>query len=164
MYRASAMSRLAYPEGDDYPEASTKHLADAVVLNQSGRYDGCVYHAGYVVECALKSVLLYQMSWVPQTGEYDRKKFVQAQIRLTEISHGLQDLLRELGRVRVEATTQSSPYLPDLSGSAAIMKWRPSHRYRRAGHRARDQAQAMLDEAQRVWSQTIDQMMKDRVI
>lgn len=158
------MSRLAYPGGDDYPEASTKHLEDAVVLDRSGRYDGSAYHAGYVVECALKSVLLYQMSWVPETGAYDRQRLVQAQIRLTEISHGLQDLFKELARVRIEASTQSAPYLPDLSGSAAIMKWRPSHRYRRAGHRARDQAQAMLDEARRVWNQTIDRMTKDRVI
>ena len=56
------MTRLASCQGDDYPVASKKHLDDASALAQGGRHTGCAYLAGYVVECALKSVLLYEKS------------------------------------------------------------------------------------------------------
>jgi hypothetical protein len=163
VYRACAMSRLAC-QGSDYPDASTKHLEDAKVLDRNGRYDGSAYHAGYVVECALKAVLLYETSWNRRTGQYDRKKLDQVQIRLSELSHGLEGLFEELTRVYATATTQSSPYLPALSASAAIMGWRPGHRYRPTGHRKRAEAQAMLNDAQQVYDRTIGQMMRDMVI
>lgn len=44
--------------GDDYPEAATKHLDDASVLFDAKRFDGAAYLSGYVVECALKSLIL----------------------------------------------------------------------------------------------------------
>jgi hypothetical protein len=157
------MSRLAY-QGSDYPEASTKHLEDAKVLDRNGRYDGCCYHAGYVVECALKTVLLHERAWNPHTGQYDRGKLAQAQIRLSEVSHDLEGLFEDLTRVYAAATKQTSQYLPTLSGSAAIMQWRPGHRYRPVGHRRRAQAQAMLNDAQQVYNQTIGQMMRDMVL
>ena len=51
------MSGLAQPNGDDYPEAASKHLEDASRLLDARRYDGAAYHAGYVVECALKTIV-----------------------------------------------------------------------------------------------------------
>jgi hypothetical protein len=108
-----------------------------------------------VLKCALKSVLLYEASWNHRTGQYDRGKLTQAQIRLSELSHDLESLFQELTRVYAAATNQSSQYLPNLSGSAAIMQWKPGHRYRAPGHRGRAQAQAMLNEAQQVYKQTI---------
>jgi hypothetical protein len=44
------------------------------------------------------------------------------------------------------------------------MQWKPGHRYRAPGHRGRAQAQAMLNEAQQVYKQTIGQMMRDMVL
>ncbi len=159
----AAMSRLAY-QGTDYPEASTKHLEDALVLDRNGRYDGSSYHAGYVVECALKSVLLFEMAWNQRTGQYDRSKLAEAQIRFTELSHDLESLFQELTRVYEKATNRSSQYLPHLSGNAAIMQWKPGHRYRPSGHRGRAQAQAMLNDAQQVYNRTIRQMTRDMVL
>jgi HEPN domain-containing protein len=38
-----------------------QHGADARVLFKSGRYNGCVYMAGYAVECALKAATCRQL-------------------------------------------------------------------------------------------------------
>ena len=51
------MSRLGQRNGDDYPDAARKHLEDAKVLLAGSRPDGAAYLAGYVVECALKTVV-----------------------------------------------------------------------------------------------------------
>jgi len=42
---------------DDYPEAAGKHLQDASVLQNGGRSDGVAYLSGYVVECAMKTLI-----------------------------------------------------------------------------------------------------------
>ncbi len=58
------MSNLRQPNGDDYPEAARKHVDDAQALLEAARYDVAGYHAGYVVECALKTLL--QIGGAPQ--------------------------------------------------------------------------------------------------
>jgi hypothetical protein len=65
--RLARMSRLAKDE-DDHPEAARKHLDDARVLRRAERLDGAAYHSGYVVECALKAVLLHDRSFDAATG------------------------------------------------------------------------------------------------
>lgn len=52
------MSNLATSLGDDFPEAAEKNLLDARCLARGTRWDGVAYHAGYVVECSLKTLLL----------------------------------------------------------------------------------------------------------
>ncbi len=52
------MSNLATSHGDDFPEAAEKNLLDARCLAGGTRWDGAAYHAGYVVECSLKTLLL----------------------------------------------------------------------------------------------------------
>ncbi len=42
---------------DDFTDASRRHLADAEVLFDAGRWDGAVHLAGFSAECALKSAL-----------------------------------------------------------------------------------------------------------
>ena len=51
------MSNLKQPDGDDYPEAALKHLLDADTLLKGRRFDGAAYLSGYVVECALKTLI-----------------------------------------------------------------------------------------------------------
>lgn len=46
------VSRMRLLNGDDHPEASQKHLADAGVLLAQNRPDGAAYLSGYTVECA----------------------------------------------------------------------------------------------------------------
>jgi HEPN domain-containing protein len=42
---------------DDYPGAALKHLSDCKALLAVKRYDNAGYLAGYVVECAAKTVI-----------------------------------------------------------------------------------------------------------
>lgn len=64
------MSRIKRNNDDDHPGAAGKHLADALTLLDAGRADGAAYLSGYVVECALKSVLILEVG----RREVDRKK------------------------------------------------------------------------------------------
>jgi HEPN domain-containing protein len=158
------MSRLAY-RGDDYPEASKKHLADATVLDRGARYDGSAYHAGYVVECALKSVLLHEASWDDRARSHDPRKLAREQARLRdEVGHLPGHLLEEVTRVYAAATTRSARYLPNLPGQAAIREWLPSLRYRPSGEVAPVQAKAMLKEALHAYTRTVGQMLLDGVL
>lgn len=157
------MSRLAY-QGDDYPVASKKHLDDASALAQSGRHVGCAYLAGYVVECALKSVLLFEVSWDRHTRTYDPRKLKDEQDRLRQFGHDLKDLFDEVTRVRAKATQRSSRYVPNLPDHAAIRCWQVSLRYRPAGYLANSHAQEMLKDARQVYKQTIERMATDQVL
>lgn len=42
-------------DGDDYPGAAGKHLADASTLFSGGRYDGAAYLAGYLTIGGLRA-------------------------------------------------------------------------------------------------------------
>ncbi len=85
------MSRLRQSNGDDYPEAARKHLQDAVALLSAGRPDGAAYLAGYVVECALKTLLQIE------NGRADR-------------IHGLSALHRQVGALAVQANVRTGRY------------------------------------------------------
>jgi HEPN domain-containing protein len=164
VYRARTVSRFEH-QGDDYPEASKKHLADAVVLSRGGRPDGSAYHAGYAVECALKSVLLHEASWDDRAGAHDRKKLAKEQARLRdEVGHLPGALLDEVTRVYAAASSRSKRYLPALSKQAAIREWRPSLRYQPSGEVAAIQAQTMLKEAQDTYTRTVHEMYLDGVL
>lgn len=158
-----AVSRLAY-QGDDYPVASKKHLDDAEALANSRRHVGCAYLAGYVVECALKTVLLFEASWESRAGTYDPRKLADEQARLRLFSHGLRDLFEEVTRVCAAATSRSQRYLPKLSAHAAILSWEVSLRYRPPSYLMPIQAQEMLTDARKVYQQTIEMMARDQVL
>ena len=51
------MGGLRQANGDDYPEAAGRHLQDANALLAGERHDGAAYLAGYVVECAMKTLI-----------------------------------------------------------------------------------------------------------
>ena len=77
------MSRLQQGNGDDYPEAAGKHMKDCNVLMAASRCDGAAYLAGYVVECALKTLIQLQ------TGK-------------AEHSHDLRGLCEQLDELAVQ--------------------------------------------------------------
>ncbi len=61
---------------NDYPAAAKKHLNDAKVLLDNGRFDGTVYLSGFVVECALRTVVMLghaQHEAVAEAKEKGRK-------------------------------------------------------------------------------------------
>ena len=157
------MTRLAY-RGDDYPAASKKHLDDARALVDAGRHVGCAYLAGYVVECALKSVLLYEASWDPRTRGYDQQRLGDEQERVRQFGHDLRDLFDELTRVSARATVRSSRYVPNLPHHAAIRCWQASLRYRPYNYLESSHAREMLKDARNVYKQTIERMASDQVL
>jgi len=163
VYGPRTVSLLAY-QGDDYPVASTKHLADAQTLAKNGRHLGCAYLAGYVVECALKSVLLYEASWDQAARRYDSQKLGKEQARLRQFAHNLKALRDEVIGVNVRATTRSQRYVPNLPRGAVIWDWSESLRYRAPTAIMPPHAQSMLQDATKVYQQTISLMARDQVL
>ena len=160
------MSRLADPRGgDDYPAAAKKHLDDACVLEAGGRADGCAYHTGYVVESALKALLLHEASWDKASKAHVASRLKPAIDRMEGFGHGLRDLTAEIGRVTAAATSVSATYVPAASELAEITrKWKPSGRYRAEGAITPADSQLMLAAAKRIYARTIEKMRLDGVV
>ena len=137
------MSSFRRPNGDDHPDAAGKHLSDAQALIRAGRPDGAAYLSGYVVECALKSVL--QAEGVPQRG------------------HRLTDLARMVSQVCTVAGARSAQYVTEAVldlPSAAISGWRETMRYHSPSMTLAD-ARRWVDEAENVYRDTVAQMKLD---
>ena len=108
------MSNPRRSNGDDYPAAALKHLQDAEVLLKGRRFDGAAYLSGYVVECALKTLIQVE------SGE-------------ARHSHGLTGLLNELDVLAVQATPRTGRLyvrVAALLKTADVLDWRPPMRYR----------------------------------
>lgn len=143
------MSNFYQPKmGDDYPEAARKHLDDAQALLNVARYDGAGYHAGYVVECALKTLL-------------------QADNALTK-GHDLNALGVKVTILATGGSPHTARYLPNpppaiVYGTPPV-GWEEDMRYRAPGDLNQAQAQQWVSEAERIYTQTVQQMWKDGVI
>ena len=142
------MSKLRQSNGDDHPDAAGKHLADAETLEQARRYDGAAYHAGYVVECAMKSIIL-------------------AAQRPATTQHGIASLSSEALRLASLPNSRTAKYAQPLPLGHPMytgrLKWRPEMRYRSPGAVAAQQARAFVSEASRVYKITIAVMKLDGV-
>lgn len=142
------MSRLQQNNGDDYPEAAGKHLKDAGVLLTGARPDGAAYLAGYVVECALKTL-------------------IQVQTGRRTISHDLAGLRNSLGAIAAQAGPQTQRYFAAaaaLLNGASILGWNPEVRYRAVGYVTSATAGSWLQEAGAVYSRVIGGLRLDGVI
>ena len=142
------MSNFRQNNGDDYPEAAGKHLDDAQALLTAGRYDGAGYHAGYVVECALKTLL--QAGGVLQKG------------------HDLSRLSSEVTRLAAGGSSHTARYQPDpllaIPYAVPPAGWKETMRYFAAGVLGQQQAKDWVDKAQRVYNQSVMRMWMDGVI
>jgi len=142
------MSNLRQPNGDDYPEAARKHLDDAQALLETARYDGSGYHAGYVVECALKTLL--QIGSAPRWG------------------HDLSAISVQVAALATGGSPHTARYIPNPPPGIAYANppagWKETMRYRAPGDLTWQQAQNWLTEAERVYRQTVQQMWMDGVI
>jgi len=141
------MSRLRSSNGDDHPDAAQKHLQDAGVLLAQQRPDGAAYLSGYVVECALKSLLVLETKPAPQ-------------------HHKLQLLVPQVSMLATFAGAKTARYFgPATRGvlASAIGGWKPEMRYR-APFMALSDAQGWHACAQSVFSETVHQMRLDGVL
>jgi len=141
------MSRLRLPNGDDHPDAAGKHLDDASVLLPAGRSDGAAYLAGYVVECALKSIILV-------AGGHPW-------------GHDLNALGREALRLAALPGARSARYVPRMTQGHTLYDpasgWTETLRYREPGAVTPTDAGSWLGEAQVVYESAIVAMRLDGV-
>jgi hypothetical protein len=141
------MSRLRSPNGDDHPEAAQKHLVDAGVLLAKQRSDGAAYLSGYVVECALKSLLTLEAKVAPH-------------------DHKLQSLVQQVSTLATFAGAKTARYFGPATSSvlrSAIRSWKPEMRYH-APSMALGNAQSWHDCARDVFQETVHQMRLDGVL
>ncbi len=142
------MSNFCQRNGDDYPEAARKHLGDAQALLTAARYDGAGYHAGYVVECALKTLL--QADNAPARG------------------HDLAALSAQVTRLATGGSPPIARYVPNPPPNIAYgtppAGWKETMRYRAPGDLNQAQAGSWVTEASRIYTQSVGQMRKDGVI
>ncbi|WP_155627626.1 hypothetical protein [Burkholderia territorii] len=143
--RVELMSKLAQPNGDDYPEAASKHLRDAAALLAAARPDGAAYLSGYVVECSLKSI--YQLQMGSPLGN----------------SHNLTSLHGQVKAVAAVAGAKTAKYLGPVTAGilgSPVAAWHPVMRYRNPSMTAAA-ASSWHGAAAQVFQETIAQMHLD---
>lgn len=134
--------------GDDHPDAAGKHLDDAEVLLGAARFDGAAYHAGYVVECSLKSVILVagKSSW----------------------GHHLSDLGSDATSLAALPSGSAARYAPGIAAGHSLYDtvdgWKSTLRYKSPGTIAPGGAHDWVDEARRVYGATVARMRLDGVV
>lgn len=152
------MSKLQLSNGDDHPEAASKHLDDAQALLNSNRTDGAAYLAGYVVECSLKALILYDSGIPPSGSPPPWKK--------RRDGHNLNDLVAQASSLAAIAGARTARYLgPTIQGlaGAGIASWAPNMRYRAPFVTPAD-AQSWFADAQAVYQESVGEMFKDGVL
>lgn len=144
------MSQLPQSNEDNHPAAARKHLEDARVLLDKGRADGAAYLSGYVVECALKSIVL-------------KHKAIEGR----DLGHNLKALRHTANSVLSHAEAGTARYITDaikgFDSSGISNGWRPSMRYREP-YMAINQAEEWFTEAQTLYKATVLQMGLDGTI
>ncbi len=138
------MSRLRQPNGDDYPAAARKHLKDSAALLTQGRADGAAYLAGYVVECALKTLLQMEQGSAPWT-------------------HALADLAKQVAGLTVRADVavgRRCVVVAAFLKQAEILAWKPGMRYHEETTSGTDAA-TWQREAGDVYSKVIGALVLD---
>ena len=152
------MSRLAVGK-DDHPEAARKHLGDSHALALVRRHDGAAYHAGYVVECSLKSVLLHDKSYDAATGQTNAARLTTWGTTLRRsYGHDLSKLLA------ATVGPEGARYMPLLPTTASItLNWSETMRYWAAGAVSAAEADAFLSWADLAFEAVV-QMTLDGVV
>lgn len=185
-----AMSVLRIGLADDFPDAAEKHRDDAAALLRARRWDGAAYHAGYVVECSLKAVLLVgaianrvggtKHVKAAAPGKIAGDAFVQATIgalRGRSFGHNIGSLRSTvIGAASSGGPITVSPhvarYVPRPLRTARVSKmfgatgrgWSEQMRYRGVGSVSRVDARAWCASAGRIFSQSISRMRLDGVL
>ena len=140
------MSRLRQANGDDYPEAAGRHLRDANVLLAGERHDGAAYLAGYVVECAMKTLIQLETGKPPSR------------------SHDLAALRGAVGVLAALADARTGRlYASLLPLGSGILDWRPEMRYR--GETVPPgTSRAWLEEADKVYAEIVGTLVIDGTV
>ena len=89
---------------DDFPKAALKHLQDGQALLKTNRFDGAAYLAGYVVECALKTMIGVENKKVPRIHDLSE---LQSRIQALSVVAG-----SRTGHVYIAITQAIDQILP----------------------------------------------------
>ena len=143
------MSNLALGDREDYPEAAAKHLEDAEILLTAGRNDNSAYLAGYVVECALKTLIQIEQL---RTRDHD----------LDQLSRRAEELAALPGArtARYSSTRTPGHAMYDYGG----IGWQEALRYCASGTIGHEEARSWLEEARDVFDRVIVPLRLDGVI
>jgi len=136
-------------QNDDYPAAARRHLIDAAVLKSQARWDGAVYLAGYVVECALKAQVFQWLKLTP-------KNFLHRILELEAAVFGDSDF--EL-LVALSPATRPLQLWNSIRRGISV-KNHPNRRYCADGWSS-SEAQTALDEAVEIYKRTIAEDVLD---
>ena len=118
--------------------AAGKHLADTNLLLEQRRYDNAAYLSGYVVECSLKALLVFD--GMPTERELGHDLPLMSANALT--------LAYVLAPSRRRYSLEGSPDL-----DALIRSWSPNSRYERDGTALPELAESRLKGAQAAYAQ-----------
>jgi hypothetical protein len=147
------MSRLLLPNGGDHPDAAAKLLSDAGVLLAGSRCDGAAYLAGYVVECALKSLVLVEQGVAVSAVKPFRHDLNRLSVRALQLA--------------ALPSSKTARYVPRQTAGHSLYDpkhgWSETLRYRPPGVPPTT-AQAWVAEAQGVFESTVLPMRLDGVI
>lgn len=117
---------------EDFVSAAMRHWNDSILLQDSQRYDNAAYHAGYVVECALKSLVRHGGPSPVALG------------------HDLTLLASSALNLAILLSPSLSRYPASQAGTLPPLPpaWRPEMRYGRTGVVTREDCQKIMLAAQ----------------
>lgn len=175
-------------KANDYPAAAKKHLNDAKVLFVNRRFDGTVYLAGFVIECALRTVVMMghaQKEACDEAKEKGRpakpltRAFRPGERALDLVRVGAQKA-REVGRDHdlAELEKATTGYINVLSEGtacyvpASVIKNLPFRdlkkfvdiRYQAEGVMDANDAKEWFTEAEKVYATSVGAMIRDGLI
>lgn len=169
--------------GDDFPEAAEKLLADAKALHNASRYDGAAYMAGYVAECSLKTILLIellaretrattvtQLALVLSTpGAWAAKLPDFVKVLRYKIGHDVQKALRvatgKSSELHLHACgAVSNRYVRGVRATLGVLRWDPFHRYQAPGRVKAAHATRRVRGAEQILKTSVRTMRNDGVV
>jgi hypothetical protein len=117
LHGEACVSRWEYTGLSEQRKVAQKRLRDARILFAGEAWRGCMYIAGYHLECRLKAKLLelYRCSNLKELHE---------KIGELALSHNLEELMKATGRIAQLRQTRENWY--DFS---TCLKWKTSWRY-----------------------------------
>ena len=171
------MSNLAR-QGDDHPEAAAKHLDDAAALLAARRYDGAGYLAGYVLECAFKTIIILEeiaqtAGLTPTTLAADLKTggpainagLESGMKKALKLKHDLDKLSKEALRLASLSGAATAKYAPSTAAGAIYAgALTESIRYHKPGSVGATVASQWHIEAKIVYESTVAEMRRDGVV
>lgn len=135
---------------DDYPGAAAKHVDDCAALLVARRFDGAGYLAGYVVECAIKTLIEVEGS-CPRDQRHDLGSLSRKALQLAAMPG------QRTGRyIKHPDVTTLNYGLPT--------GWDEELRYQGAGRITEATATTWVTEARRLHNEVIIPMRLDGVI